>query len=43
MDETEPVASLEIGPQVVETMRKVRVAMYHICSFDNVDFRELED
>lgn len=38
VEETEPVSSPELGTKVVEAIRKVRKAMYFICSFENVGF-----
>lgn len=38
---TEPEASLEIGPERVEAMGKVREAVYPVCSFHNIDLRKL--
>lgn len=41
VDVAKLVASLELSPQMVEEMRKVPEAVYHICTFGNVDFRKI--
>lgn len=42
-DMMELVASPELKAQVDGATGKVREAMYHLCSFQNVDFRKLVD
>lgn len=42
VDEMEPAASPEPGPQAVEGRRNVREAMCLACLFRHVDFQELE-
>lgn len=41
VDLTEPAASSELVLQMVQALIKVRKAKYYICSFYNIDFREL--
>lgn len=40
---TKPAASPELGPEVIETTRKVPRAMYPLRSLCSVGFRELVD
>lgn len=43
IDVTEPAVSSELGPQVIEMIRKIGEAMYLLFSFQNGCFRELAD
>lgn len=40
-DVMEPAPSPELGPQLMETIRKVREAVSHVRSFRNADFKSL--
>lgn len=42
-DVTEPTASSDLSYRIVQAMKKTREAMYFVCSFHDVDFRELVD
>lgn len=43
LDVTEPAAASELDSEVIEAIRKVRKAMYPICWFQIVDYRNLVD
>lgn len=43
VDLRKSAASSNLGSQGVEEMKKVQEAIYHVRSFDDVDFRELAD